>query len=188
MIEAQPVRQVEDAFGALLVAAEGTLREGTAETPLRAARAWRELMGGYDVDVAGLFTSFDADGYDEMVAVRDIPWYSTCEHHCEAMIGMAHVAYIPDGRIVGLSKLARCVEAYARRLQVQERLTVQVADAIDYHLGPKGVAVVLSARHLCMERRGVQKPGATTITSALRGAMLEKPEARAEAMALLKPC
>lgn len=179
----------EDAFRTLLNYAEpgDSEREGLVDTPTRAARAWTELTSGYDVDIPGLFTMFESNGYDEMIAVKDIYFYSTCEHHLESVIGTAHVAYVPNGRIVGLSKIARLVDAYARRLQVQERMTVQIADSMMEHLGAQGVAVVLIARHLCMERRGVQKPGAVTTTSALRGVMFDKPATRAEALQLLLP-
>jgi GTP cyclohydrolase I len=179
----------EDAYEVLLNYAEPETadREGLADTPARAARAWAELTAGYRVHIPDLFTTFESNGFDEMVVVRDLWFYSSCEHHLEAIIGMAHIAYIPDGRIIGLSKLARLVDAYARRLQVQERMTAQIADSIMEHLRPQGTAVILSARHLCMERRGVQKPGAKTITSALRGVMFDKPDTRAEALALLRP-
>jgi GTP cyclohydrolase I len=143
-----------------------------------------EMTGGYQVDVPGLFTTFDDGGYDELVALRDIEFASLCEHHLLPFSGVAHVAYLPDNRIVGLSKLARVVDAYARRLQTQELLTVQVADAIMGHLNPRGVAVVVEATHLCMALRGVRKAGATMTTSCLRGT-LANPAARAETMALL---
>lgn len=183
-----PAGVVEDAYAALLVAAERDTadRDGLADTPARAARAWRELTRGYDVDVAGVFRTFDADGYDEMVAVRAIPFYSLCEHHLLPFHGTAGVAYVPAGRIVGLSKLARLVDAFSRRLQVQERLTDQIADALVTHLAPKGVAVVVSGVHMCMTMRGAQAHGSATVTSALRGAMRTNAEARAEALALLR--
>lgn len=181
---------LEEAFETLLHYAEpGTCdRDGLRETPKRAAAAWVESTTGYTVDIPGLFTTFESNGYDEMVVVKDMYFYSLCEHHLRPIIGMAHVAYVPaNGRIVGLSKIARLVDAYAARLQVQERLTAEVADALMKHLEPAGVAVVLSARHLCMEERGVRKPGSTTITSVLRGVMFDKPDTRAEALALLRP-
>jgi GTP cyclohydrolase I len=174
------------AYEALLCAAEGGLRDGTQDTPRRAAAAYAYLTSGYEVDVPGLFTHFDADGYDELVMVKAIPFYSLCEHHLLPFHGEAHVGYIPQGRIVGLSKLARLVEAYARRLQVQERLTEQIADAIVTHLEAKGVIVVISAEHLCMAMRGVEKAGTRTITSVVRGAMKDDPRARAEAFSLLE--
>lgn len=180
----------EEAFASLLASAEPEScdRDGLVETPARAAAAWAEAMSGYAVDVPSLFKTFESNGYDEMVVVRDLYFYSKCEHHCEDIVGTAGIAYVPgNGRIVGLSKLARLVDAYANRLQVQERLTAQIADALMDHLEPQGVAVVIAARHMCMERRGVKKPGATTITSVLRGVMLDKPATRAEALALLRP-
>jgi GTP cyclohydrolase I len=186
---AEPAGWLEDAYRNLLVAAEGERfdREGLEETPARAARAWRELTSGYRCDVADLFKTFDADGCQELVAVPDIPFYSLCEHHLLPFHGTAHIGYIPNGRIVGLSKLARVVECFARRLQVQERLTTQIADAMVEHLAPLGVIVLIEAEHLCMAMRGVQKPGAATLTSAVRGVLLDAPEARAEALDLLRP-
>lgn len=162
-------------------------RDGLDATPERAARAFAELTSGYDTDPASLMTTFDADGYDEMVMDRGIPFYSLCEHHLLPFHGLAHVGYIPGERIVGLSKLGRLVDCFARRLQVQERMTVQIADTLVEHLHPRGVIVVLQAEHLCKTMRGVQKAGAATLTSAVRGAFAEKPEARAEAFALIAP-
>jgi len=156
------------------------------ETPARAAKAFCEMTSGYSVDVAGLFKTFDGEGYDEMVLVREIPFSSLCEHHLLPFTGRAAIAYIPSGKIVGLSKLARLVDAFARRLQVQERLANQIADAMVEYLDPTGVAVVLEAEHLCMSIRGARIPGAITTTSALRGAIFEKPEARAELLSLLR--
>lgn len=161
-------------------------QEGLRDTPARAAKALVELTNGYTVDVAGLFTTFETNGYDEMVVVRNIDFTSLCEHHVLPFTGKAHVAYIPAERIVGLSKIARVVEAFSHRLQVQERLTGEIADVIDLHLKPAGVAVVLEATHSCMALRGIKKSGSTMVTSALRGALKDKPEARAEALALLK--
>lgn len=177
---------VEFYAGSLLSMLGIPFEEGTAETPRRMALSLLELTSGYDADIAGLFKTFDANGYDEMVIVRDIPFASLCEHHVLPFYGKAAIAYIPVGRIVGLSKLARVVDAFARRLQVQERLVNEIADALVEHLEPMGVAVILEAEHLCMSLRGAKTPGSTTITSALRGALFEKPEARAEAMALLR--
>jgi GTP cyclohydrolase IA len=145
-------------------------REGTRHTPDRVGRMYvDELCSGYDVDVASLFRTFDHEGYDGMVIVKDVPVTSLCEHHLVPFVGFAHVAYLPNGRVVGLSKLARVVDAFARRLQVQERLTKQIADAIESHLHPRGVIVVVEAEHLCMTIRGVQKPGTKTITPVVRG-------------------
>jgi GTP cyclohydrolase IA len=178
---------VRDAYRTILSAAEPETwhRDGLVETPVRAANALEELTAGYGVDVAALLKTFDSNGYDEMVAQTAIPFYSLCEHHLLPFHGVAHIAYIPTGRIVGLSKLARLTDAFARRLQVQERLTQEIADALEKHLKAKGVMVIVEAEHLCMAMRGVERPGAITKTSAVRGAMKKKPEARAEAQALL---
>lgn len=148
-------------------------REGLKETPRR-VRAYLETMtSGYKQDPEALLKTFEdgAQNYDEMVFVGSIPLYSLCEHHLVPFFGVAHVAYIPEKRIVGLSKIPRVVEAFSRQLQVQERLTVQIADAIDRALKPKGVGVVIRARHMCVEMRGIEKPGTITFTSALRGVM-----------------
>lgn len=163
-------------------------REGLRDTPERVAKAWAEWCGGYAIDPMALLKTFEdgADGVDEMVVVRNIPFYSHCEHHLAPFFGTATVAYIPAARIVGLSKINRLVDAFARRLQVQERLTNQVADALWTGLKPLGVGVVLSARHFCIESRGVTQQGSSTITSALRGVLKDKPEARAEFLALAK--
>lgn len=159
-----------------------SLREGLLETPVRAAKAWEFWTSGYNKNPADILKVFEdgAEGYDEMVAVVDIPLYSKCEHHLADIFGTATVAYIPNGRIVGLSKLSRLVDMYARRLQVQERLTYQIADAIDTHLSPLGVGVMIRARHLCMESRGICQQGHHTVTSALRGVFKTQPEVRAE--------
>jgi GTP cyclohydrolase I len=160
-------------------------REGLRETPRRVARAYAEIFDGMHADPAEILaTTFDL-GHDEMVLVRDIEVWSTCEHHLLPFTGVAHVAYIPSqGRITGLSKLARLVDAFAKRPQVQERLTSQVADALVEHLQPQGVMVVVECEHLCMTMRGVRKPGAKTVTSAVRGVM-SHPATRAEAMSLI---
>jgi len=165
---------------------EDPKRGGLLETPGRVARAWEHWTSGYKKDPASILKVFEdgADGCDEMVVVKDIPFYSQCEHHLAPFFGTATVAYIPDGKIVGLSKISRVVDLFARRLQVQERLTNQIADALDHHLHPKGVGVIINARHLCMESRGICQQGHSTITSALRGVLRDKPEARAEFMAL----
>lgn len=161
---------------------ENPNREGLAETPARVVKAWAEWFDGYGVDVPSILKTFE-DGAelcgDELVLVRDIQLYSHCEHHMAPFFGRAHVAYIPDKKVVGLSKLARVVDVFAHRLQVQERLTNQIANAIEEALHPKGVAVVVEATHFCMCSRGVNKQGSTTITSALRGAFHET-AARAE--------
>lgn len=183
-------RHIEDSIRALLEELEPTDHErgGLEETPSRVARAWLHWCGGYDMDPAKLLKTFEdgADGCDEMVVVRGIPFYSHCEHHLAPFFGTATVAYIPNGRIVGLSKLSRLVDMYARRLQVQERLTNQVADALVDNLQPTGVGVLVQARHLCMESRGVQQQGHHTITSALRGAMRDQHETRAEFLELAR--
>lgn len=157
-------------------------REGLEDTPLRVAKAWAEWTSGYGKDPKDILKVFEdgAEKYDEFVMVRNIPFYSHCEHHLAPFFGTATVSYIPDGKIVGLSKLARLVDIFAKRLQVQERLTKEIADAIEENLVPKGVAVVIKARHLCMESRGVNKQGEDTVTSALRGVIKEDPAARAE--------
>lgn len=186
--EPVPSQLLPDAYRALLAHAEreNCLREGLAETPQRAARAWGELTRGYSVDVAGLFSTFDADGYDELVVVKDIPFFSLCEHHLLPFHGTISLAYVPDGRIVGLSKVARLVDAFARRLQVQERMTAQIADVFDEHVRPAGVAVVANAVHLCMAMRGVKVAASSTTTSALRGSLRTEQAQRAEVLALLR--
>jgi len=177
--------RVEAAVREILFAVgEDPDRDGLQDTPARVARMYEETLAGMGQDPAEhLKVTFDAD-HDEMVMVRDISVVSACEHHMVPFIGKAHVAYIPgkDGRVTGLSKLARIVDVYARRLQVQERLTVQVADAIEEHLEPRGVLVVVEAEHLCMSARGVRKPGSTTVTSAVRGLFRENVATRAEAL------
>lgn len=158
----------------MLIAIEGSsaAREGLSDTPNRFAKAWAHWTKGYEEDPASILKVFEDGGekYDQMVLVRDIPVYSKCEHHLADIFGVAHVAYIPDHRIVGLSKLSRVVDIFARRLQVQERLTAQVADCLAEHLEPKGVAVMLRCRHMCMESRGICQQGHSTVTTALRGA------------------
>jgi GTP cyclohydrolase I len=163
-------------------------RDGLLRTPLRIAEMYDEIFQGlHDDPSKHLTVTFEAD-HDEMVMVRDIPFASLCEHHLVPFSGRAHVAYIPghDGRVTGLSKLARLVEGYARRLQVQERMTTEIAEALVRVLDPWGVLVVVEAEHLCMSIRGVKKPGTTTVTSAVRGGFKDDPRARAEAMAFLQ--
>ena len=171
----------------LLAIGEDPDRDGLADTPGRVARAYAEQFSGLSQspeDVLG--TVFDAD-HDELILVRDIEVYSTCEHHLVPFFGRAHVAYIPNekGQITGLSKLARLVDVYARRPQVQERMTSQIADALMRVLEPRGALVVIEAEHLCMSMRGVRKPGAKTVTSAVRGSIRDNASTRAEAMSLL---
>jgi GTP cyclohydrolase I len=171
----------------LLAIGEDPDRDGLARTPIRVAEMFTEVFAGMQEHPASHLTvRFDAD-HDEMVMVKDIDLMSLCEHHLVPFIGKAHVAYIPgdDGRITGLSKLARLVDGFARRPQVQERLTTQIANAIDEVLSPKGVLVVIEAEHLCMSMRGVRKPGAVTVTSAVRGLFKTNAATRAEAMAFI---
>jgi GTP cyclohydrolase I len=163
-------------------------RDGLVATPDRVASMYEELFSGLHDDPARhLQVTFSAE-HDEMVMVRDIPFASLCEHHLVPFLGRAHVAYIPaeDGRITGLSKLARLVDGYARRLQVQERMTTEIADAIDKVLGPRGVLVVIEAEHLCMSMRGVKKPGTITVTSSVRGLFRTDMATRAEAMQFVR--
>lgn len=166
---------------------EGGSREGLSETPARAARAWAEWTRGYDQDPRALLKSFvdGSEGYDELVFQGNIACYSQCEHHLAPFFGVAHVGYIPSGRVVGLSKLARLVDVFARRLQVQERLTVQVAQTLQEVLEPRAVGVVLECRHMCMESRGIQSVGTITKTSALLGEFRDEPSARAEFMSMV---
>jgi GTP cyclohydrolase I len=177
--------RVEAAVKELLEAiGEDPSRDGLAKTPARVASMYQELFSGLFDDPAQHLTVTFAAEHDEMVMVRDIPFASLCEHHLVPFIGRAHVAYIPadDGRITGLSKLARLVDGFARRLQVQERMTTQIADAIEAALDPRGVLVVVEAEHLCMSMRGVKKPGTLTVTSAVRGLFRRDAATRAEAM------
>jgi GTP cyclohydrolase I len=180
--------RIEGAVREILVAiGEDPDRDGLADTPARVARSYTEQFAGMWLRPEDVLTTiFDAD-HDEMVLVRDIEVYSTCEHHLVPFFGFAHIGYIPNekGQITGLSKLARLVDVYARRPQVQERMTSQVADALMSTLEPRGVIVVVEAEHLCMTMRGVRKPGAKTLTSAVRGIFLDSDRTRAEAMSLL---
>ena len=174
------VREILAAIG------EDPERDGLLETPKRVAKAYAEMFSGLHQDAGEvLSTSFDID-HQELVLVKDIPFYSTCEHHLVPFHGTAHIGYIPsaDGRVTGLSKLARLVEVYARRPQIQERLTSQIVDAMMEHLKPKGAIVVIECEHMCMSMRGVRKPGAKTVTSAVRG-QLRETATRAEAMSLI---
>lgn len=177
----QGVRLILEGIG------EDPNREGLLKTPARVARMYEEVCSGLNADPSTYFeTTFD-EGQRDMVLVKDIPFYSLCEHHMVPFFGKAHVAYIPanDGRICGISKLARLVDAYARRLQVQERLTMQVADRLVQELQPQGVMVVIQAEHLCMSMRGVQKPGSKTVTSAVRGLFEASYATRTEALSLI---
>jgi GTP cyclohydrolase I len=180
--------RAEAAIRELLIAVgEDPDRPGLKETPARVARAYAETFAGLWQDPREILaTVFDED-HDELVLVKDIPMYSTCEHHLVPFHGVAHVGYIPgpDGKVTGLSKLARLVDVYARRPQVQERMTSQIADGLNDALQPRGVLVVIEAEHLCMAMRGIRKPGSTTTTSAVRGIFKENPATRAEAMSLV---
>jgi GTP cyclohydrolase I len=174
------VREILEAVG------EDPDREGLRETPERVARYFEEVLDGIGRDPGEEIDAFfGEEHYQEIVMVKDIPFYSLCEHHLVPFHGKAHVAYLPRGRVTGLSKLARLVEGYARRPQMQERLTAQVADTLCDRLDPLGVLVVIEAEHVCMSMRGVRKPGAETVTSAVRGTMATDPATRAEAMSLL---
>ena len=176
------VRDILEAIG------EDPDRDGLKDTPARVARMYEEIFSGLREDPSEyLQVLFEAD-HDEMIMVRDIAMYSACEHHMLPWVGKAHVAYIPgdDGRVTGLSKLARLVDGYAKRPQVQERLTSQIADALDKSLQPKGVMVVIEAEHLCMTMRGIRKPGATTVTSAVRGQFRTSVATREEAMRFIQ--
>lgn len=171
----------------LLAVGEDPDREGLRDTPRRVARSYAETFGGMFADPADVLeTTFD-ESHDELILVKDIALYSTCEHHLVPWHGTAAVGYIPgrDGRVTGLSKLARVVDLYARRPQVQERLTQQVADAVNDRLSPRGVIVVVDAEHLCMAMRGIRKPGSRTVTSAVRGILRSDPRTRAEALSLI---
>ena len=163
-------------------------REGLIETPDRVVRSYAEFFSGYDMDPENVLakTFEESGGYDEMVLVRDIELESHCEHHMVPIIGRAHVAYIPANRVVGISKLARVVEIFAKRLQIQEKLTVDIASTIDKVLKPQGVAVVIEARHQCMTTRGVHKPGADTVTSQMLGVFRDDPSTRREFLTMIR--
>jgi GTP cyclohydrolase I len=185
----RPTRaEAEEAVRTLIRwAGDDPLREGLRETPARVVRAYEEFFAGYNEDPEEILrrTFEETDGYDEMVVLRDIRLDSHCEHHMVAIIGKAHVAYLPGKRVVGISKLARLVEVYARRLQIQEKMTAQIANTIQEVLRPRGVAVVIEAAHHCMTTRGVRKPGVTMVTSRMLGAFREDPSTRREFMALI---
>lgn len=170
---------VRDLLGAI---GENPMREGLVDTPTRVAKMWAELASGYDATPD--LKTFDEKS-DQLVLLRGVEFHSLCEHHLLPFTGVAHVGYIPQGRVLGLSKIPRLIEVYARRLQVQERLTAQIADAIESACDPLGVAVVLEARHLCVAMRGIQKQGSDFVTSAMRGCFLNQPDARAEFFALI---
>ena len=168
-------------------AGDDPTREGLVDTPARVARAYEEFFAGYDIDPVALLerTFEETDGYDEIVLLRDIRLESHCEHHMVPIIGRAHVAYLPHRRVVGISKLARVVEAYGRRLQIQEKLTAQIANTIQQVLEPRGVAVVIEAAHQCMTTRGVHKTDVTMVTSRMLGAFRDDPTTRREVLAMI---
>lgn len=181
--------EAEDAVRTLLRwAGDDPAREGLIMTPARVARSYAEFFRGYAEDPFSLLeTTFEeTDGYDEIVLLRDIRVESMCEHHMAPILGQAHVAYLPHRRVVGISKLARVVDAYAKRLQIQEKMTAQIANAIQTVLQPRGVAVVIEAQHQCMTTRGVHKPGTTLVTSHMLGAFRDNPETRRELMSMLR--
>ncbi|MGZ2380302.1 GTP cyclohydrolase I FolE [Rhizobium brockwellii] len=182
-------QEAEEAVRVLLRwAGDDPTREGLLETPARVVKSYRELFSGYDMaaeDVLGR-TFEEVAGYDDMVLVKDIPFYSHCEHHMVPIIGKAHVAYMPDGRVLGLSKIARVVEIYGRRLQTQETMTAQIARAIDDTLHPRGVAVLIEAEHMCMAMRGVQKQGSTTLTTTFAGTFKTEPADQARFMTMVR--
>ena len=189
MLETEETNNLAEETVTFMLAAIGDdpKREGLQETPKRVVKAWKEWFAGYKQNPAEVLKVFEdgADNYNQMILVSNIPVYSKCEHHGADIFGLAHVAYIPSGKIVGLSKMSRLVDVFARRLQVQERLTVQIADAIQEHLAPIGVGVVLQCRHMCMESRGITVRGAVTTTSAMRGAFLDEQETRSEFLRLI---
>jgi GTP cyclohydrolase I len=185
----RPTREEAEAAVRTLLcwAGDDPTREGLVDTPARVARAYEEFFAGYAIDPVALLerTFEETDGYDEIVLLRDIRLESHCEHHMVPIIGRAHVAYLPHRRVVGISKLARVVDAYARRLQIQEKLTAQIANTIQQVLEPRGVAVVIEAAHQCMTTRGVHKPGVTMVTSRMLGAFRDDPTTRREVLAMI---
>jgi len=185
----KPTRQqAEEAVRTLILwAGDDPSREGLRDTPARVTRAYEEFFAGYEQDPAEILkrTFSEVEGYDEMIVMSDIRFESHCEHHMVPIIGKAHIGYLPDKRVVGISKLARLVEVYARRLQVQEKMTVQIADTLQEILQPRGVAVVIEAAHQCMTTRGVHKPGVGLITSRMVGAFREDPSTRREFLSVI---
>lgn len=182
-------KEAEDAVRVLLRwAGDDPQREGLLDTPARVAKSYRELFSGYDLaaeDVLGR-TFEEVAGYDDMVLVKDIPFFSHCEHHMVPIIGKAHVAYLPNGRVLGLSKIARVVEIFGRRLQTQETMTAQIAKSIDETLNPRGVAVMIEAEHMCMAMRGIQKQGSTTLTTTFTGAFKTEPTEQVRFMTMIR--
>ena len=178
--------RIENAVAEILSAVgEDAKREGLKATPARVAKMYAELLAGMNEDPKVYLDSLFTEKYDEIVLLRDIPFYSICEHHLMPFIGSAHVAYMPSGAVLGVSKLARIVDSFARRLQVQERLTNQISDFLMDNLQPKGVAVVIEASHSCMTIRGIKKPGSVMVTSALRGIFFRDPKSRSEVLGLM---
>jgi GTP cyclohydrolase I len=163
-------------------------REGLLDTPMRVAKAYKELFSGYDLDAEDVLgrTFEEVAGYDDIVLIKDIPFFSHCEHHMVPIIGKAHVAYLPDGKVLGLSKVARVIEIFGRRLQTQEAMTAQVAHAIDHSLRPLGVAVMLEAQHMCMAMRGIQKQGSTTLTTTFTGRFKTDPQEQVRFMTMMR--
>lgn len=188
--KARPTQaEAEDAVRVLLRwAGDDPAREGLLDTPKRVAKAYRELFSGYDLDAKDVLGTFfeEVGGYDDIILVRDIPFFSHCEHHMVPIIGKAHVAYLPNGRVLGLSKIARVVEIFGRRLQTQETMTAQIASAIENTLKPRGVAVMIDAEHMCMSMRGVQKQGSTTLTTSFTGAFKKDPAEQARFMSMVR--
>lgn len=182
-------QEAEDAVRVLLRwAGDDPTREGLLDTPKRVAKSYRELFAGYEQDPEDVLgrTFDEVGGYDDMVLVKDIPFFSHCEHHMVPIIGKAHVAYMPDGKVLGLSKIARVVEIYGRRLQTQETMTAQIAKAIDETLRPRGVAILVEAEHMCMAMRGVQKQGSTTLTTTFTGSFKTEPADQARFMTMVR--
>lgn len=186
----RPTREEAEAAVRTLLAWAGDDpdREGLVDTPARVAKSYRELFGGYDLNAADELgrTFEEVAGYDDIVVIRDIPFHSHCEHHMVPVIGKAHVGYLPDGRVLGLSKIARVVDIYARRLQTQEAMTAQIADSIQAALNPRGVAVMIEAEHMCMVMRGIRKAGSTTLTTTFTGLFKDLPEEQARFMMMLR--
>lgn len=179
--------EIEHHIRAILeLVGEDPLRPGIRETPTRVARMYLgELLAGYQVDVPSIVKTFQSEGYNQVVAVKDIPFYSLCEHHMLPFKGVAHIGYLPSGRVLGLSKFARIVDAIAARLQIQERMTKEIADVLQEGLNPKGVMVVVEAEHLCMTMRGVQKPSSTMVTSMVTGVFKEDASTKDEFLRLI---
>jgi len=170
----------------LLYIGENPKREGLLKTPERVVKSWKELYAGYDKDPKDIMTTFKDGACDEMVVLKDIEMYSMCEHHLLPFFGKVHIAYIPDGKVIGVSKLARLLEIFARRAQIQERIGEQVTGALMEYLQPKGAACIIEATHLCMMARGIQKQNSTMVTSSLKGVFLDKLDVRNELMRLIR--